>query len=194
MSGRFRDPHVGRDLLYGVLLGMAWSILFGIGFVLAQRSGLQPSFSDRGVLFGLRGTLGTVIYHLTNSVIGTLQFFFVMFVLRVIARKPWLAAICFVAVFAGMRIIGSSNPWTIGALYVAIYGIAAFVVLRFGFVSLAAGIFVADLLLNIPTVTTMSSWFVGNLMFVLAVVLALAAWGCYTSLGGQKIFGERLLE
>ena len=194
MSGRFRDPHVGRDLLYGVLLGMAWSILFGVGFMIAQRSGLQPSFSDRGLLFGLRGTLGTVIYHLTNSVTGTLQFFFVMFVLRVIARKPWLAAICFVVVFAGMRTIGNSNALLMAPLYVAIYGIAAFVVLRFGFVSLAAGIFVADLLLNIPTITAVSSWFFGNLVFVLVLVLALAAWGCYTSLGGQKIWKEQMLE
>ena len=194
MSGRFRDPHVGRDLLYGVLLGMAWSILFGIGFVLAQRSGLQPAFSDRGLLFGFRGTLGTCIYHLTNSVTGTLQFFFVMFVLRVIARKQWLAAICFVVVFAGMRIIGNTNALLEAPLYVAIYGIAAFVVLRFGFVSLAAGIFVADLLLNIPTITTVSSWFFGNLVFVLVMVLALAVWGCYTAVGGQKIFRDSLLE
>lgn len=194
MSGRFRDPHVGRDLLYGVLLGLTWGVLFQTGFLLMMRSGQQPQTPDTNMLMGLGNTVGMSIWHLSTSVQGALEFFFLMFVLRVIARKPWLAAIAFVALLTAMKSVDNESLMLAIPLNAAIYGIAAFFVLRFGFITLATGLFVADLILNVPLTTSMSNWYFGDMVFVLGVVGAIAAWGCYTSLGGQKILGERLLE
>jgi hypothetical protein len=75
-----------------------------------------------------------------------------------------------------------------------VYGIAAFVVLRFGFIALAVGIFTVDLLANLPLTTDLSSWYIGNLIFVVLLIAAMAVWGCYSALAGQKLVKENLFE
>lgn len=74
------------------------------------------------------------------------------------------------------------------------YSIAAFVVLRFGFISLAIGMFSADLLLNIPVTTHWSARYSSSAVFVLLTVIALAAWGTYTALGGQKLWKTQAFD
>ena len=75
-----------------------------------------------------------------------------------------------------------------------IYAIAAFVVLRFGFIALAVGIFTVDLLGSVPVTTDFSSWYIGGSLFVFVLIAAMAVWGCYTALGGQKLVRENLLD
>jgi serine/threonine-protein kinase len=194
ISGKMRDPHVGRDLLYGVLFGLSWGVLLEGTWLMELHYGRAPQLGQSELLLGLRSTLATCLSRISGSVQGTLQLFFVMFVLRILVRKSWLAAILFVALFAGMQSINADNLMVSIPLNVAIYGIAALIVLRFGLVSLATGIFVANVILNVPITTNTSNWYFTNNIAVLGLFAAMAAWGCYTSLGGQKILGEKVWE
>lgn len=194
MAGQIRDPLVGRDVLYGVLLGMSWALIFSIFYLLRLRAGDAPALGTTDYLLGARHVLGSWLWHLATSVQGTLLFFFVMFVLRVILRKPWLAALAFVAVWTAIKTIGSHHVLINVSTFAAIYAIAAFVVLRFGFIALATGMFTVDLLLNIPITTNLSAWYIGGSLFVLLTVIGLGVWGCYTALAGQKIWKENLFE
>jgi len=74
---------------------------------------------------------------------ATLGFFFLMFVFRVGFRNSWLAALGFVAFWSFAAAYGSHHYWIVIPTVVAIYAIAAFVVLRFGFIALAVGTFTA---------------------------------------------------
>jgi hypothetical protein len=67
-------------------------------------------------------------------------------------------------------------------------------VVRFGLVTLAAGILTANVLLSVPVTASLSSWYAGSSVFVYSSVIALALWGFYTSLGGQRLFKADLLE
>ncbi|MGA3052981.1 MAG: serine/threonine-protein kinase [Candidatus Korobacteraceae bacterium] len=194
MAGQVRDPLLGRDTLYGVLLGVGWALIFSIFYLLRLRAGDAPALGATDYLLGARHVLGSWLWHLDNSVQGTLLFFFVMFLLRVILRKPWLAALAFVAVWTAIKTAGSHHLLIDVSTFTAIYAIAAFVVLRFGFIALATGIFTVNLLLNIPITTHLSSWYLGGSLFVLLTVIGLAVWGCYTALAGQKIWKESLFE
>ncbi len=194
MAGQVRDPLVGRDILYGVLLGMSWSLIFSIFYLLRLRAGDAPALGATDFLLGARPVLGSWLWHLTTSVQFTLVFFFVMFLLRVIMRKPWIAALAFVAVWTAIKTVGSHHVLIDVSTFAAIYGIAAFVVLRFGIIALATGMFTVDLLLNIPITTNLSSWYMGGSVFVILTVVGLAVWGCYTALAGQKIWKENLFE
>ncbi len=194
MAGQVRDPLVGRDTLYGVLLGVSWALIFSIFYLLRMRAGDAPALGTTDYLLGARHVIGSWLWHLAVSVQGILLFFFVMFVLRVILRKPWLAALAFVAVWTAIKAVGSHHVLIDVTTFAAIYAIAAFVVLRFGFIALGIGMFTVDLLLNIPITTNLSSWYMGGSLFVLLTVVGLAVWGCYTSLAGQKIWKENLFE
>ncbi|HEY1732054.1 MAG TPA: protein kinase [Terriglobales bacterium] len=194
MAGRWRDPMVGRDLLYGVLLGVTWSVIFGIMSVAMKHIGATPNFGSSEFLMGPRLLLGACFTHVALSVQGTLMFFFLMFVFRVILRKPWLAALAFVAFWVFIKSNGNHHLWLLAPVYAAVYGIAAFVVLRFGFIALAVGIFTVDLLGNTPITTDLSAFYVGAPIFVFLLIAVMALWGCYTALAGQKLVKGELFE
>ena len=95
--------------------------------------------------------LGAWLIPSPSAIQGTLLFFFVLFVLRVLLRREWLAAIVFVAIWATLKTLGSDYPWIEGPAWSLLYGVAAaLVVFRFGFVALAVGLFVTNTLLNVP--------------------------------------------
>jgi serine/threonine-protein kinase len=194
LAGRIRDPLVGRDVLFGVLLGVSWSLIFAILFLALEKISATPQFGSPDLLNGPRYVIGAGLTQVTQSVQATLVFFFLMFVFRVIFRKPWLAALVFVAFWTSTKAVGSHHLALIIPAYAAVYGIAAFVILRFGFVALAVGIFTVDLLANIPFTTDFSSWYFGGSLFVALLVAAMAVWGCYTALAGQKLVKENLFE
>ena len=196
MAGKLRDPHVGRDVLYGVLLGVVWATSYEVLFSLVKRQGGEPAFCDESFLQGTRSILGTTLYHLANSIQAMLILFLIMFVFRAVLRKPWLAAIAFVAFWVGTRVATQSATFFYAnlTLQLIIYSIAAFVILRFGFISLATGMFSADVLLNIPMTTHLSAWYSSSTIFVLLTVIALAGWGAYTALGGQRLWRTQAFD
>ena len=77
---------------------------------------------------------------------------------------------------------------------IAVYGIAAFVILRFGFVPLAVGIFTVDILGSVPITNDLVKFYIGAPAFVVLLIIALAVWGCYTALAGQKLVKGELFE
>ncbi len=194
LSGRLRDPLVGRDLMSGVLLGLLWGLIFEVFLLLAQRMGASPQLGATDYLIGGREIAGAWLGLLLRSIRSTLIFFFVLFLLRVLLRRHWLAALAFVAIFSAPSLLASRYLLLEGPVRVAIYSIAVVALVRFGLVTLAAGIMTVELLLNVPVTASLSSWYAGPMVFVFLSVLALAAWGFATSLAGQRLFKGELFE
>ena len=65
---------------------------------------------------------------------------------------------------------------------------------RFGLITLAVAIFTANVLLNFPFTLDASIWYASSAFAVLLSFVALAVWGFYTSLAGQRLWKEELLE
>ena len=194
MSGRIRDALVGRDVLYGVLLGVSWLLILQIMLIALAHIGAKPDLFSYSFLFGPVKAVGALFREVVVSAQATLAFFFLMFVFRVVLRKPWLAALAFVALWTLIKSYGEHHLFLIVPAWAIIYAIAAFVVLRFGFIALAVGIFTVDLLGSVPITTDFSSWYIGGSLFVFVLVAAMAVWGWYTALGGQKLVRENLFD
>jgi serine/threonine-protein kinase len=194
LSGRLRDPLVGRDLLSGVMLGLLWALIVESFLIAIREMGGHPALGQMEYLLGGRRILGVWLAYLLGSIRATLVFFLVLFLLRVLLRKRWLAAVAFVAVFAAPPILASRHLALEAPMQIAVYSIAAFAVVRFGLVTLAAGILTADVLVDVPVTASLSSWYVGSSAFVFSSVLALALWGFYTSLAGQRLWESNLFE
>jgi hypothetical protein len=145
-------------------------------------------------LLGARWAVGTWLAHLMYCVQSTLVFFFVLFLLRVLLRRGWLAGLAFVALFAATKLLGAEHLAAQIPTQVAVYAIAAVAVLRFGLVTLAAGILTVDLLLGLPMTASPSSWYASSTAFVFLSILVLASGAFYTSLGGQRLWKEELFE
>jgi hypothetical protein len=194
LAGRLRDPLVGRDLLLGVLLGLAWLVIVEVSYLLIARLGGPPTLGRTEYLRGARHILGAGVAQVVTSVQGTLIFFFVLFLLRVLLRRPWLAAAAFVALFATARVLAAEYPAVQVPTSIAIFAIAAFAIVRFGLVALAAGIFTVDLVASAPMTASPSSWYAPATAFVFLTVLALAAWGFYASLGGRRLWSDAVFD
>ena len=194
LAGRFRDPLVGRDLLFGVLLGLLWDCVIELGKYFLLRVGSQPLLANSDVLMGARETVAIVLVNVVNSVQGTLVFFFVLFLLRALVRNRWLAASIFVLLFSVPRVLGSDHPWIEVPMMLLIYSIAAFAVVRFGLISLAVGVLCADVMINMPLTLDFSNWYAARPLCVVLVFVAIAAWGFYTSLAGQRLWKEDIFE
>jgi len=194
ISGRLRDPLVGRDLLFGILLGIAWSFVFAVGSFFLIRAGDRPLLANTDILEGFRESVAVGLLNIVSSIQSTLIFFFLLVLLRVLLRNRWLAAAAFTLIFTVPRVLGSDHPYIETPIWLAIYGMAAFTVVRFGLIVLAMGVLTVDILLNVPITLDFSNWYAGRSLSVVLGFVVVAAWGFYTSLGGQRLWKDDLFE
>jgi hypothetical protein len=123
-----------------------------------------------------------------------LIFFFILVILRVIVRNRWLAAGLFVVIFTVPHILSSDHPLIETPVWTIVYAIAAIAVVRFGLIVLATATFLANVLLNLPFTLDFSDLYAASSLCVLLSFVALAAWGFYTSLAGQRLWKDELFE
>jgi serine/threonine-protein kinase len=188
LSGQFRDPLVGRDILFGVMLGVVWILLFQLRAIPMMHLGAAPGLYQTEYLMGGREALGAWLMQIPASILGTLQFFFLLLGLKVVLRKDWLAAIAFVALFALPQGLSSSYAAVEVPAWILIYAIAVLIVYRFGLIPLACAIFTINMLANVPFTADFSAWYMTTSVLALLSVVALAGWGFYQSLGGEPLW------
>jgi serine/threonine-protein kinase len=193
LTGHWRDPIVGRDVLAGAALAVGVMVINQIAD-LALASTDPPHLGSTDVLMGLRSTLAMYFRSFPHGIRDTLIFFFAIFMLRVLLRNQWLATAGFVLIFAALEYFQSSHSIEDGVAALVVYTLVAGLVLRFGLLALATFIFVNILVSYTQPTTSTSAWYFGNDVLLLASVLALAAWGFHTSIAGRRLWKQDLLS
>jgi len=188
LSGQGRDPLVGRDILFGVTLGVVWILIFQLRYIPMMRMGAAPALFSTDALMGGRTALGAWLHQWPQSIQTTLVFFFLLFGLKVLLRKEWIAAIVLVVIFAVPRGLSSTFMAVEIPAQILVYAIAVLIVLRFRFVPLACAVFTINLMANVPFSADFSAWYMTTSTLALLSVVALAGWGFYHSLGGEPIW------
>jgi hypothetical protein len=188
LSGRVRDAVIGRDVLVGVALGVLIALLIS-GTLLYDDN---PVWNDPEALLGVRPGAGRMIMQLIYAVRSALLFFYLLFLLRLLLRNQWAAALAFALIFAVIDALDSEAPLFEGATTFVYFSMLAVAVLRWGLTTLTIALLVANMLLNMPATVDLSAWYVGHSTLQLAIPVALAIWGFYRSIGG-KVFEARAL-
>jgi serine/threonine-protein kinase len=191
-TGRLRDPLVGRDVLWGVVLGLLWDVVIAVGFLFLKREGATPNLPSTSLLLGGRQVLGLWLLNIVQCIVGTIEFFFVMFLMRVLLRNKWLAAAAFVLIFASQNTLQNDHPQILVWIWLVVFSIAAYAVTRFGLITFGVAVFTANICLNVPLTLDFSTWYAPGGWLLLMSFVAIAAWGFYASLGGQKLWKEDL--
>jgi serine/threonine-protein kinase len=195
LAGRFRDPVVGRDLLVGAVGGVAFYLLAQLSALAPSWLGLPPAAVDNALeLLGAgRYWVGEVLERPWVAIFFALTLWLMFFlVLRVILRKPLLAAGVWVAfwtmldIFFGMEVPFSPISWAALALR---WIISLAILLRCGLAAAAVMGFVLGLLW-FPILPDLSAWYVRNGLYSIIVIIALAGYGFVISLGGRPLFGR----
>jgi len=194
LSGSLRDPLVGRDLLFGVLLGIFWIFVFAVGSFFLIRAGAQPLLANSEFLMGVRETVALGLVAIVSTIQTAFIFFFLIVLLRVLVKNRWLAGAIFVLLFTVPKVLGSEHILIETPIWLIIYGVAAFAVVRFGLIVLAGAVLTVDVLLNIPVTGDFSNWYATRALCVVLSFVVIAAWGFYTSLAGQRLWKDEIFE
>jgi serine/threonine-protein kinase len=191
LSGRLRDPVVGRDVLLGAALGVSWVLIIRATDLVSGNPAISDFPGAIALLSGVRSTAGVVLQVVPYAIRNVLLFFFLLFVLRVLLRNQWAAALAFAGIFSVLGALGNENRAWVDAMVSFLYfGTGAVVVLRWGLLSYAVAHFVSSILMSIPATLDTSVWYFGNMLLLVGLVVGLTLWGFYTSLGGRLGIGD----
>ena len=138
-------------------------------------------------MMGMRFMAAGFLGQLAGSVMFAFGTFFLMFLLRLILRKEWLAASVFVAIFVADKGLADGELWEVPVFFV-IYAVLAWLLLRYGIVPLIVSVLTANCLLNAPATLDFSSWYIASALVSLLVFLGIAFYGFRCTVAGKPLF------
>jgi Protein kinase domain len=196
LAGRWRDPMVGRDVLFGVLFGLLYLLVFQ-GYFFAEMRGGRPragfALADLG---GFRFFSNSILDMLIVEVGGSLILFMTLFLARVLLRNQWIAAVVWVAGWAVVRTlrVSSGSHLYLAVLYTLVYSLLVFTLLRFGFFALIVTVFVLDAMGGSFFTTDFSAWYGQSSLLVVILVAAMAILGFRLATASRPLFTGAALE
>ena len=201
LTGRLRDPLVGRDLLVGITLGAALTAL-GLGtFALAPRLGLGevPALANSG-MFEALGSAGYTSVRLCYAgsicVLNVLQGLFILLLVRMGIRQNAIALLVGGLIFwiGNAAGIAPDLGWKL-ALLSALWGaIGIVIVVRVGLLATVVSAFTVLVLGGTAATLDFGSWYAGLVLLPMALLLGIACYGAVTALAGKSILGDPLEE
>jgi serine/threonine-protein kinase len=190
LNGGFRDAVVGRDILLGMAWGAGLTLIFGIADripVWLGRAAPTPSPDFVEALLGTRYIAGSIVGTVVDCVVLGLGALLLFLLLRLLTRRDDAAAALVVAILTTNQVARMSDAlWLSLPLGLLIYGSYAYLLLRFGVLAAIVGPFVVNVLLASYRTYALGSWLGAGTLPSIAVVLALAAFGLRTALGGHS--------
>jgi serine/threonine-protein kinase len=194
MSGGIRDPLVGGHLLIGIAIWVGIASLQRVWVLLLARGGsLAFSTLTLDTVLDMRRMLGVFFRMPFSGAAPALFVFLLLFLLRVVLRRQWLAVVAIILLWAGLGLASDHPVITTGFLVIA-NGLSVLALIRFGVLSFAIGAAVADTLDTFPLSANFSTWYAGSAIFALAAVLALTAYAFHTAVAGRPLFKPGFLD
>ncbi len=192
LSGRFRDPLIGRDLLAGILFGG----VIALGNHLANA--LPGWFNIPGettigcntlALGPPQDVLGFLLGSLPGGIFSAFSMTFALFLARTLLRNYWLSVVT-TGALALLVNLGAENFAVEGPFALLTTVITMFVLLRLGTLALAVAFVVAGLLNTFPITIDLSEWYAPHSLFMFAVLIALLFYGLRVALGNRPLLAE----
>ena len=199
MAHQWRDPLVGRDVLFGVAIG-ALLIALDTAFAVAaaRLSGhVHPNVPNLTMLLGTHVVVAVILNQVFNALLNALFAIFGMVLLKLFLRREWAAALVAVGLltFATWLNSGSSSTPLLLVAVTAVYvAIVVLTIQRLGLLATVAAFLVTFMLSGAVVTLNPASWMFGSSLLVLAVPAALACYGFYAARGGESLMGGRLLD
>jgi serine/threonine-protein kinase len=198
LSGRVTDPLVGRDILAGIIGGVA---LVGLAHLLRlvpawigmpMPAPVQFATSSLG---SVRHVAYFVLQSISEYVIAALTVTAGVVVMRSIVRSQAIAVAVVFLVLAAAFLGNASDSVTLLIMYAALSaGVLLFVMMRFGLLALAVTGIVFGWLRLIPLTLDSSAWYAGRSFFLIGLLAALSIGAFFVVLAGKPLFGKALLE
>ncbi len=193
LSGRVTDPLVGRDLLFGVGIGTVLALILKGA---ALGGGTFAAYVPIAEILCPDVPLGAILALLSLALVRMVVGFGYLIIFGLVLRREWLALLFLAAIVAGNTEVASPtldlSRWTTWAGCFAIGGLVVLTIARFGLITTLAAHFTAAVINVMPITTNPQSWYAGTTATSAALLVALAVYGFFVSLGGQKLIPDEL--
>lgn len=193
LSGRWRDPLVGRDVLAGLVLGTAAALVT----VLTQVAPLwlgRPPANNFAMLQAVetltpRAMLALLLQIPVIAVFNGLIFVFVPLLFFILVRIEWLAgifALLFWTLWIDLFSMGGPDDWMLRLAYgIVLASLWTTAALRFGLLTTTIMFMTLFLLQSVSLTLDFSAWYAPSVSLAALAVLVLTAAACHVALGGR---------
>ncbi len=186
-----KDPRVGRDILYGAAMGAFFSIVKLVQIHLHGVSA-PPSIPNLSALSGLRDTIAFGLDGLDSALFDPMIVLFLLFLMRLILRRPWIAATAAVAVLTAMNLSAASAPAIDLPFVVLSIALEVLALLHFGIPAVIVANVISAYLLDVPITFDFSSWYCGFGLLAIAACAAIGWYGFKTALAGKAVWSDEV--
>jgi serine/threonine-protein kinase len=194
LSGRVRDPLVGRDVLAGFLAGVVVVALLIARAEFARHTGFSVRPVDEvyslEALTSVRHWLGALVFFTLDSLNTALGVVGSLLLVRLVVRNRWLSVAIWAIGIAVLNLREIPPSWLL-VFPLAIGLVWSMVLLRLGLLSLTAMILFIELMTSMPIAISSAAWYVGSSLVTLFLLSAITLFGFTTALAGQSAFGEQ---
>ncbi|HEX2122832.1 MAG TPA: serine/threonine-protein kinase [Thermoanaerobaculia bacterium] len=195
LSGRLQDPLVGRDVLIGILAGLAYTVLWGSASILASwfsEMDPQPFIAAMRSMNGIRHALALTLFAAILGIQFASVTILILVMSTIVLRRRALAAGAFFVINLAYFLLATGGQLPLVPAHAAVAALLAFIALRYGLLAYAV-LQMTFLAIHYGTATS-PSWLLMISAIPFAIVAALALWAFRTSLGGQSLFSAALLD
>ena len=197
LSGKGRDPLVGRDVLVGLVAGLGLALCLQLGVVAPPWLGFEGA-PPRGTIISTLAAarhLGYFILWSPFAAVGLgLGTLLGLVVFQALVRVRWLAvALLGVTLyFAFPMVTGLQEVWsTWGLAFTVLYLVVA---LRAGVLSASVAIYAMLVIEATPFAADPGTWYADRMWLTLALLAGALAYGFHTALGGKPMFGSAWVD
>ncbi len=165
LNGRWRDPHVGRDLLIGISAGLGMTLFYAIHNLIPPLFGRPEPMPllprDVNALLGARFVMSLILAQFGGALLEGMLCVCGLVALMIPLKRKWAAHIAGSLLFVWAVVAGMFNPGTPVLDFVIGMGIISIfigVILHAGLLSTIAALTTHFMLLRAPLTTDLSSW------------------------------------
>lgn len=197
LAGRFTDALVARDVLIGLLGGIAISTILLLGAEAPLWFSRPPSLVFAMVLTTLNSPWHVAHYAFLAPLIGvlySLALLLIVYLLHAVVKRLWIAQVLAFLFACIPALVGPDDPWVALVVATTFAGFGVLSVSRIGLLCTSVYLATFTFINRVPLTLDGSDWYAGRSFVALALLsLALLA-SAYLSLGGKPLFGKALLD
>jgi serine/threonine-protein kinase len=196
ITGRYRDPLVGRDLLIGAAAGVFTACWWGLYDLILDCFDLPKairSFASLNSLSGIAETIGQYFELLAMSLYLPVAWLFAVLLLRVILRRQVIAVVVLILFAVGTWVPYESNPLLFAVFAFVAFAVFLVLLLRVGLLaalSWSVYMWASD---SIVFTLDAAAWYVGRSWFTMLLLAALAGYGFRIATLGRPLVGDQTL-
>jgi serine/threonine-protein kinase len=150
LSGQFSDPQLGSHILYGCLAGVYIAAIYlGVSGYSFWAGSDYPGGVSLDAAESTRGWISVAASVLSNGLTSGMMMMFLIFGLRQICRRDWIAAIVASAFLSTQNLSNNDGDLALLAiLWLFVFGGLVYSLMRIGMVAASVGVLTANVLLN----------------------------------------------